>query len=470
MVSPIALSFLAFLLMFAGIGVYSATRRRTTPGDYLVASRSVHPWLVALSAVATNNSGFMFVGITGIAYAFGVSAFWIQIGWIMGDYTAWRLIHRKLREHSETSDSITIPHFLGEGLTWGRAVVIAGAIITLGLLVVYASAQLTAGSKALAVFDIDPSIGVVLGAIIVVAYCFAGGIRASIWTDAAQSIVMLGSMGLLLAVALYQTGGLGGMWQALGAIDPALTSFSIDGLKFGLAGYVFGWIVAGFGVLGQPHIMIRTLTIDSPHSIARARRVYFTWFILFSFVCVSVGLAARVLLDVDALPILQEDNEMSFPLLAADLLPSVLVGLMLAGLFAATISTADSQVLACSAALTQDLLPSLRQSYTAVKVGTLLVTAAALGLAFLGGKVFTLVIFAWSALAAAFGPLLIVRTLRQPVSGPLALAMMAAGIAAVLAWRFGLKWHGDMYDAVPGMFAGALAYGAGRLFARDRSA
>jgi sodium/proline symporter len=159
------------------------------------------------------------------------------------------------------------------------------------------------------------------------------------------------------------------------------------------------------------------------------------------------------------------DAELAFPLLSDYLLPGVLVGMMLAGVFAATVSTADSQVLSCSAAITQDLFPSLRTSYTAVKVATLSVTAAALGFALLsihepdlGGSVFKLVIFAWSALAAGLGPLLVVRALGTRITTPVALAMMVAGIGAVLVWRFELAWQGHVYDALPGMVAGTVVY------------
>ena len=194
----ISLSFLLFLGIFLGVGIYSATRKKETTEDYLVAGRDVHPWLAALSAVATNNSGFMFIGLIGTTYSEGISAMWIMIGWVFGDYLAWiARVPDRVREESERRGTLTIPSFLGDGLVGGRMVVVVAGIITLAFLGLYSAAQLSAGSKALNVlFGWDYSVGAILGAIIVVSYCFAGGIRASIWTDAVQSGVMLFAMAL----------------------------------------------------------------------------------------------------------------------------------------------------------------------------------------------------------------------------------------------------------------------------------
>lgn len=461
MVNPITISFFVFLAMFVAVGVYSATRRTATPDDYLLASRNINPWLVALSAVATQNSGFMFVGLTAAAYKSGVAAAWLMIGWVIGDYAAWFVVHKRLRQAS--GEVNTVPDFLGVGMKNGKVVGIAAAVITLVFLGVYASAQLTAGSIALVNLptEIDARIGILIAAAIVVAYCFAGGIRASIWTDAAQSIVMIVSMSILVVVSLSKIGGFGALGDRLTAIDPTLTEWGMSGLKFGLFGYLAGWIMAGFGVVGQPHVMVRMMALDDPQNMDRTRRIYMTWFIAFSAVCVVAGLCARVLLG-DGLLAAGANAEDTFPLLSNLILPDVLVGLALAGLFAATISTADSQILSCSAALTQDLFPRMGRTYAGVKAGTLIIAAFALGIALQGGSVFSVVIAAWSGLAATLGPLMIVRSQRWPINAAVALAMMVAGLATVLVWILVLDWSGAMYEALPGMAAGMLVYVIGR--------
>ncbi|MEE8410622.1 MAG: sodium/proline symporter, partial [Myxococcota bacterium] len=148
----------------------------------------------------------------------------------------------------------------------------------------------------------------------------------------------------------------------------------------------------------------------------------------------------------------------AMPLLAAELLPGVLVGLILAGLFAATMSTADSQILSCSAALTQDLFPKVGKSYAAAKAGTLIIMAVVLGIALVGGNVFALVTLAWSSLASGLGPLLVVRSFWRQPSARLGGAMMLSGISGVMVWRFLLQYSDGMYDVLPGMLSGTVVY------------
>lgn len=464
--STITLTFFAFLAMFTGIGIYSARRQVSTPEDYLLASRTMGPWLVALSAVATNNSGFMFVGLTGIAYAFGLKeSVWLMGGWVLGDYIAWLFVHKRLRIRSHERGTTTIPEFLGGNMRSGRIVIVVAALITLAFLGLYASAQLTAGRKALETLTaIEAWQGVLLGAVMVAAYCFSGGIRASIWTDAAQSTVMFVAMIILCTVGLIEVGGPGRMWNTLLAIDPALVAWTGGLRPHSFVFFVLGWVFAGFGAVGQPHIMIRLMTLDSADNVKRARTIYIAWFGLFSLTCVVAGLLARILVPMDAAGGM--DRELAFPLLSTRLLPDVLVGLMLAGLFAATISTADSQVLSCSAALTRDLVPSWSRSYLAVKLGTLAVTVLATAAALLGleypatlAGVFTLVTFAWSGLASSLGPLLVIRALDAPITAAAALLMMLTGLGTVLVWDKVLQYEGYAFAALPGMMAGFAVYG-----------
>jgi sodium/proline symporter len=450
-------SFLFFLASFVLVGLYSATRRKNTTEDYLLASRDVSPWLTALSAVATSNSGYMFIGLIGWTYSVGISGMWLMVGWVSGDYLAWWFVHRRVRIRSQREGWLTIPSFLGKGLAGGGSWVIrASAVIILLFLGIYAAAQLKAGSKALHVlFGWNISSGIFIGALLVVLYCMFGGIRASIWTDALQGALMLGSMSLLLFAATLETGGFRGLWTSLAAIDPVLTDPIPQNLKFGFAAYLVGWIVAGIGVVGQPHVMVRAMAIDSADHIHRARTIYVLYYTAFSAVCIGCGLAARVLLSPGA----GFDPEMALPLLSTGILPPILVGLLLAGLFAATMSTADSQILSCSAALTQDLFPRWSGSYWVAKAGTLFVTLVVLGIA-LGGSatVFSLVVLAWSALASALGPLLVVRAFDWPVDARTGLGMILAGLACMLFWRFGLDLSYSIYEVLPGMAGGFVCY------------
>lgn len=464
--TAIAISFLACLLGFTLIGVLSARQKQTTTEDYLVASRNIPPWLVALSAVSTNNSGYMFVGLIGFTYAYGLSSIWLSMGWLVGDFLAWFVVHRPLRESTEGSNVSSIPGYVGHDRVRGRsrALTVGAGLLTLIFLSVYAAAQLKAGSKALHVmFDWDYSVGAIIGAVLVVVYCFSGGIRASIWTDAAQSMVMILAMAMLVGVVAMEYGGPSALLSNLEAIDPKLITLTPPDAVWGLPVYVLGWLAAGIAVVGQPHIMIRTMTLDDPSKMGRTRNIYFAWYLPFTILAILAGLYSRVVFEAGGVTG-SFDAELALPMMAMDLLPGVLVGVILAGLFAATMSTADSQLLSCSAALTQDIAPKMRNSYTASKVATMGVTVAALLVALSdAGNVFTLVVLAWSCLGAGLGPLMFVRARGRSVSPALGVTMMVAGLGTVLIWKYVLAWGGGLYEALPGMAAGAIVYFIGGL-------
>lgn len=459
----IAVTFIIFLLLFTAVGIYSATRKQNTTTDYLLANRNVNPWLTALSAMATGQSGFLFIGQVGFAYKLGISSLWLTIGWLIGDYLAWYFVFQPLREISEQTASDTVSSFLSQNIKGSRAIAIISALITIIFLGSYAAAQLIAGSKALnTVFGWNYNLGIFIGALIVVVYCFSGGIRASIWTDSLQGIIMIVSLLLLLIVAVVHCGGISNIWQSLAAIDPALINWNSEQQPWGFAPFFIGWIVAGFGVVGQPQILVRGMAIDSAEHIGFARNLKTALGLVNSLAAMGIGLTARVIMP-DLMT--SGDPELALPYLSLELLPVVLVGLMLAGLFSATISTADSQILSCSAALTQDIFPHVNKSYRWAKVGTLTVTAVILAIALaVGNNVFALVTFSWSALASGLGPLLILAVRQQSVSLPTAIAMMIVGITTALVWNLGFHLSAAIYEVLPGMAAGMAVYGMARFF------
>ncbi|MDF1782385.1 MAG: sodium/proline symporter [Alcanivoracaceae bacterium] len=460
-------SFVGFLLLFLVIGFAASLVRKPDSGDFLVAGRSIPPALAGLSAVATNNSGYMFIGVIGFTYSTGLSAGWLMVGWILGDWMASGLVHRRLREVAGKNDSLTFPEILAN---WGgqRYTVLLKlvALISVIFLGTYAAAQFNAGSKAMHVlFGWDYSTGAVIGAVMVLFYCFSGGLRASIWTDVAQSIVMIVAMSVMLYVALDKVGGVSSAWQQLSAVSPTHMDWFPPGLAFsGVAGpimFVLGWMFAGFGVIGQPHIMVRFMALNSVDNLTRARVYYYGWFIAFYFLANAVGLVARLLIPESGF-----DAELALPTLAHDLLPPVLAGLVLAGLFAATISTADSLILVCSAALSRDLPPKRWQSFTLTRYSTLAVCSLALIIALFGSSsVFQLVIVAWALMASSFGPLLLVYSLGGRPSQRVAVLMVIVGVATVYLWR-GLGLSASVYEVMPAMLAGWLVFVVAWLFQR----
>lgn len=456
-------SFICCLALFTLIGVASSVVRKNHVDDYLLAGRSVPGWLSALSAVATNNSGFMFVGLLGFAYTSGLGAAWLQLGWVIGDAVVWHRLYARVRQRSGELGIRSVPALLGtrDDGSVDRPIVMGASLLTLVFLGVYAAAQLDAGSVALSgIFGVPPWAGATLGALIVVAYCVSGGLRASIWTDAAQAIVMLVAMLALVGAAASEVGGPGALYGALASIDPALVKvMPTDGfMAFSLL--VLGYLGGGLAVAGQPHILVRAMAIRGASEIPRARRIYFAWYVPFSVLSVAAGLYARVLLpDLGAHGgVTGSAAEMALPELSRLLLPEALLGLVLAGLFSASLSTADSQILACSAAITEDIAPGLRGSAGAAKRATLSIGLLALLIALAADEgVFTLVLVAWSGLGATLGPPLLLRLYGRPLSGLVASWMMGAALVTVIGWK-ALGLGSVVYEVLPGMAVAFLVY------------
>ncbi|WP_185235336.1 sodium/proline symporter [Teredinibacter franksiae] len=448
-------SFVGFLLCFTCIGLASLWRSRGTKEDYYLASGNVHPWLVGLSAVATNNSGYMFIGVIGYTYATGLASIWLMVGWITGDFVASLFVHNRLRQATERSGEISyagvLSHWYGQNFTALQRLI---GLVSLLLLLTYAAAQLVAGGKALHVLLGWPLwAGSVAGAILVSLYCYAGGIRASIWTDAAQSIVMIIAMGMLLVVAVVNLGGASSAIEQMHAVEGFMDWLPKDLVLPGWLGgglFILSWLFAGFSVIGQPHIMVRFMALNDSSNMRQAKLWYYLWFSVFYCMATGVGLLARIYLsDTGAF-----DAELALPTMALELLPPVFVGLILAGIFAATMSTADSLVLNCSAAITHDILPHNIERTRLLKLTTLLITGVALLLALSNNQsVFSMVIMAWSGLASAFAPLLLFLCLGKRPSQMASIVAIITGFAVALSWRL-LGLHGMVYEGLPGIVVG----------------
>jgi SSS family solute:Na+ symporter/sodium/proline symporter len=461
------LSFIGFLLIFFFVGIASVSKSKGNSKDYYLAGQSVSPLFSGLSAVATNNSGYMFIGVIGYTYQVGLSAMWLMIGWIAGDYVASKYIHKKLHhattDSGETSYSSVLAKWAQPSGGNMRLWQLLAGLLTLVFLGAYAAAQISAGSKALTgVLGWDRTVGAVVVALMVLAYSVAGGIRASIWTDVVQSVVMLIAMVLLVFIGFDAIGGFSQVVTAWQAIPNFLNwmpqDLAVSGL-LGLGLFIAGWFVAGFGVIGQPHIMVRFMALKDADSMQSARLYYYLFFIVFYVLATLAGMLARLHLpDLTSL-----DPEMALPTMAVQLLPAVLVGVVLAGIFAATMSTADSLILSCSSAITNDLLPNKSENPIVMKLATAFVTGAALLIAlYASSSVFDLVIMAWSVMTVVFAPMLILLVAKRSISQMVAIVMMVVGVVVALLWReFGL--HNSVFEGLPAV---AIALLIGFMFSK----
>jgi len=265
------------------------------------------------------------------------------------------------------------------------------------------------------------------------------------------------AMAIMVWIGVNEQGGIGNVLTGLETINDYLVWFPKDNNIPGVTGaflFALGWMFGGVSIIGQPHIMIRFMALDDISNFTMARIWYYSWYAIFYFLGTCVGLLARLLLP----EIGSFDAELALPMIAMNLLPPVVVGLVLAGLFAATMSTADSLVLSTSAAITQDLSKEGFQKLSHVKGMTLIVTILALIIALSGNQsVFNLVIFSWSGLGASFAPLLIIYALGKRPTQTTAIIMMITGILIVIIWRQ-LGWHTYIYEGMPGILGGLLVF------------
>ena len=453
-------SFCLFLFLFTLIGSLSVLKKKNTSLDYLLANQEVKPWLAAISAIATSNSGYMFIGQIGFTYVYGLQSVWLMFGLIFGDFISSLFVHKNLRKKSQELKVVSFANLVSQwhGKNY-KYVQLFGGLIILIFLSTYAAAQLNAGSKSMhVIFGLDYRLGAIIGGVIVLLYCFSGGIRASIWTDAAQSFVMIVAMFLMVFFGIKEVGGVSIFIDELHKISPDYMKWfpSTNFSEFLLAPYMFiiGWFFSGVGVIGQPHVMVRFMTIDSTKNIPKTRIYYYTWYTLFYLFSILAAFVARLLIpETNNL-----DPEVALPTLAQSLLPEFFVGVILAGIFAATMSTADSQILACTASITNDLSLNKNNNYLINKLATLIITVFVVTIAINDNKnVFNLVLMSWSTLACCFSPLLIVNSLKQKVSEFSSLMMMIIPLITLMVWRH-YELNTYIYEVAPGITSGVLTF------------
>ena len=440
--------------IFAGVGIASMWVKQDTTDDYLVAGRGMHPALAALSAVSTWNSGYMFIGFIGFIFLQGYSAIWIALVSTIGQLVAWIWLYKYIQKEGSDRNLRSLSSLVSSK-TGAQEAKIA-AILSVFFLAIYAAAQLTAGGVALnSMLEWPETTGILIGFVLVVAYCYAGGIRASIWTDAAQSSVMIVGSTILCVVAMGEVGGLSGLHNELVSIDSSMVNIYPSGLKFGATLWIAAFFLGGLGVAGQPQVVSRVMTLKDDSDRKQAMVWFFVWQTPFIALMFIIGLACRAIFD-GTLSV--DDAEKGLPLLAQSLNP-ILGGVILASIFAATMSTADSQVLACTAAITDDIKPEWKQNHGRTKQVTLVVAALATGISLIGQQfpgfgdsVFALVVFAVYGLGGIFVPLILIRMAGYEPDSQHTISMMIAALLGVLIWTV-LGFGEYVFPSVPGMGA-----------------
>jgi sodium/proline symporter len=427
-------SFLFFLLVFIAIGLYSVKHKKRHVKDYYVASREISPTFVALSAVTSMCSGFMFFGYVGMAYKMGFSFSWWAITAFIGMYAGYYFFLEKFTKKAQNLNCSTFVQVLSKGTgNYYRYVSIIAGLIAFIFLSVGCSGQLMAGAKAFnSMYEFDIRLSGFIVITIVLLYCYAGGIRASIWTDVAQSIVMAFSMAALAFMGVYEIGGFSNLVAELKSIDPNLVSMEVN--KFGgWKLYAFSWLIMHFASsIALPYVMVRHLTNKSTEKSKKVLNIYCSYQLAFFMFASLIGFSARVLLTKYHVM----DVEYALLSLTKLVFNDVMVGVMLAGIFAGIISTADSLVLVCSSTITKDLFPKLGNKYSYAKLSTLLVAILVYFIFLTGSKsVFSIVMFSVTAMACAFGPVIMLYLNGKKPKEITVILMMVTAIVSILLWR-----------------------------------
>ncbi len=448
-------AFVAYLVAVVAIGVWASRFSSAGIGEFFLAGRRMHRWVVALSAVVSGRSAWLLLGVTGLAYARGASAVWAVVGYIVVELFLFLFYAARLRRFSEAYDCITLPDFFAARFDDRRGLLRALLVaIILIFMVSYVAAQFVAGGKAFgAAFGIDPGRGVLATAAIVLAYTVLGGFLAVSLTDLVQAVFMIVALVALPVVAIAAAGGLGAVVAELARLDPAL----LDPAALG-AGALLGFLGIGLGSPGNPHILVRYMSIRDPEQLRATAVVGTVWNVVMAWGALFIGLAGRVYFpDPARLP--AADTENLYPALAELHLPPVVFGLVIASIFAAIMSTADSQLLVAASSVVRDLYEKLLRRgrplpqrrlvlYSRAVVVALVGAAVALGL-WATDLVFWLVLFAWGGLGAALGPTSILALFWPGTTRAGVAAGLVTGTATTILWQTVPALDAALYELIP---------------------
>ncbi|WP_295892240.1 sodium/proline symporter PutP [uncultured Vibrio sp.] len=460
----ITTTFIAYLIMMMAIGIIAYQRTKNST-DYFLGGRALGPWPAALSAGASDMSGWLLLGLPGYAYAAGIEAVWLAGGLLIGTWANWYINAKRLRTYSITTDSLTLPEFLSRRFNdKSKMIQTISAFFILLFFLFYTSSGLVAGGKLFeTVFGLDYTIAVVIGTICVVSYTLFGGFLAVSWTDLVQGLLMAAAL-MIVPVAAMQ-GGLGQLTTDLSNINPELLTLWNDTKGEPLSAIAIISLVAwGLGYFGQPHILARFKATRSNKDLTTARRIAVFWTALSMIGALLVGLVGLVYVTNSPAGELA-DGETIFMLLVNAIFHPVIAGMLLAAILAAIMSTADSQLLVSSSALAEDLYKQIinkeASSEDVVRIGRIAVigiSLIALALAMSpDSSVLDLVSYAWAGFGAAFGPAVVLSLYWSRMNRNGALAGIIVGGVSIVVWKQLSGGIFDLYEIVPGIILSTIS-------------
>lgn len=482
-------SMVLYIMVVLFIGIYFAKRANESSENYYIGGRSLGPWVAAFSAEASDMSGWLLMGLPGLAYWTGLAdAFWTAIGLAIGTYINWLLVAKRLRHYSQVANnSITIPDFFSNRFHEKKKVIMMiSSVLILVFFCVYASSCfVTCGKLFSAMFGFSYQSMMIVGVLLVVTYTFLGGFLAESASDFMQAIVMVLALVIILTLGIANAGGLGNVIDNLNNIPGFLEFFSISSPVVDEAGVqvvqngtplfndaapystlsAVSMLAWGLGYFGVPQVLLRFMAIRKADELKKSRRIGTVWVLISLGSSVVIGLIGRNLYPT-ALNT-ASDAENIFSLLASAMLHPVFAGLVMAGIFAATISSSDSYLLIASSAVAKNIYQGIFKKDATdkqvMKISRITMILIALFGAIIAldenSVIFSIVSFAWAGFGAAFGPLMLFSLFWKKTTRAGAIAGMLSGAAVVFIWNLFIKPLGGIfaiYELLPAFIISSI--------------
>lgn len=473
----ILIAMVCYMAVVIGIGIYFAKRSNQSSEDYFLGGRSLGPWVTAMSAEASDMSGWLLMGLPGVAYWCGLSdAAWTSIGLALGTYINWLLVAKRLRRYSSVAgDAITLPDFFSNRFHEKKKVIMTlAALFILIFFTVYASSCfVTCGKLFSTLFGASYQSMMIAGALFVVIYTFLGGFLAESASDFMQAVVMIFALTVILITGTLAAGGLQavvdnaknipGFFTFFGIASPSVDASGVQQVAngapvFGEAGsYGFLTIIStlswGLGYFGMPQVLLRFMAIRKTDELVRARRIATVWVVISLAAAVLIGLMGRAMFPVHETLNTASGAENVFIVLSRHLLPPLLAGLVMAGILAATISSSDSYLLIAASAVSLNIFKGIlkkdasdKQVMTMSRIILLLIAVVGVIIAMDENSViFTIVSFAWAGFGAVFGPIMLFSLFWKRTTQAGAVAGMVTGGVMVFLWKLALKPLGGVF-------------------------
>ena len=502
----ILITMVLYMSIVIGIGVYFYKRAQKNSENYFLGGRTLGPWVAAMSAEASDMSGWLLMGLPGVAYWCGIAdAFWTAIGLAIGTYVNWLIVAKRLRNYSAVSgNAITIPDFFSNRFHEKKKVILGiSAVFILVFFTVYAaSCFVTCGKLFSTLFGFDYHWMMIIGAAFVIAYTLIGGFLAESVSDFMQAIVMIGALVVMVIVGVVNAGGFGAVMENAKEIpgffslnhiaSPIVGENGMQAVEngaplFGSASdygvlTIFSMLAWGLGYFGVPQVLLRFMAIRKPGEIKRSRRIATIWVIISLTVAVFIGIVGRALMPINDVLLSKGGAENVFIEMATDYLPPIIAGVIMAGILAATISSSDSYLLIAASSVSKNIYEGIIKKDKKVddkKVMWLsrivLVLIAIIGMIIAWDEnsvIFSLVSFAWAGFGATFGPIMLFSLFWKRTTRTGAIAGMIAGAASVFIWKLVLNPLGGVfgiYELLPAFIVSCIAIVVASLLSKKPS-